>query len=179
MWWCRLVCQLHTGEMLGESRLMMDESELRRASAPVRTATIVAAGHLVLLSISTAEARACFKGEYLNSVRDLGHTRRQMLKQQNDAGSQGPGSGPQLSSGKTSDAKASFIPSRVSQKPVHTEELWYLIWALIACQTPHLIEVGIKGHRLHENAPADLQRDAACAGRRSRASTDASWAPPA
>jgi hypothetical protein len=74
--------------------LLIHEATLRRQPAPLRTATIVAAGHVILLAISTAEARSCFKGEYLDRVRTLAFTRQQVLMTSN-----GAASGSELASG--------------------------------------------------------------------------------
>lgn len=69
---------LHNGEMLGESRLMMDEEALRQGAAPIRNATVVASGHVVLLAMSTEMARRCFKGDVLVQLRGLGQKRQDM-----------------------------------------------------------------------------------------------------
>lgn len=76
---CRVVCWLHAGEMLGESRLMMDAESIRPGAVPTRTATVVAEGHMVLLSMTTAEARMCFDADHLASMRHLAAARQDFL----------------------------------------------------------------------------------------------------
>lgn len=76
---CRVVCWLHAGEMLGESRLMMDTESIRPGAVPMRTATVVAEGHMVLLSMTTAEARACFDADRLAGMRHLAAARQDIL----------------------------------------------------------------------------------------------------
>jgi hypothetical protein len=71
---------MQNGEMLGESRLMMEESSLKHGPAPVRSATVVASGHVVLLAISTEMARECFRGDVLVQLRGLGQKRQHMLQ---------------------------------------------------------------------------------------------------
>lgn len=75
----RVVCWLHAGEMLGESRLLMDADSIRPGAAPMRTATVVAEGDMVLLSMTTAEARACFDAERLGDIRRLAAARQDVL----------------------------------------------------------------------------------------------------
>jgi hypothetical protein len=58
---------------------MMDEDDIRRDSTPLRTATVVAEGHLVLLEMSTAEARARFKGDRLNQIKKMNIARKDVL----------------------------------------------------------------------------------------------------
>lgn len=75
---CRVICVLHNGEMLGESRLLMDETALRQGPPPMRNATVTASGHVVLLTMSTDMARECFKGDVLEQLRGLGKARLDM-----------------------------------------------------------------------------------------------------
>jgi hypothetical protein len=79
----RVICVLHNGEMLGESRLMMEESALKQGPAPIRNATVVASGHVVVLEISTEMARECFRGDVLEQLRGLGQKRQHMLQAAN------------------------------------------------------------------------------------------------
>lgn len=65
--------------MLGESRLMMDKVDLKQGPAPIRNATLVANGHVVLLTMTTAAARECFQGDVLAELRGLGKARQYML----------------------------------------------------------------------------------------------------
>eukprot|EP00892_Ulva_mutabilis_P010525 jgi/Ulvmu1/7845/UM004_0075.1 len=76
---CRVVCWLHAGEMLGETRLMMDEDAIKAGEEPLRTATIVAEGHLVLLSMTTAEARVCLVDDRVEHIRRLAAARQDFL----------------------------------------------------------------------------------------------------
>lgn len=62
--------------MLGESRLLMDEAALRQDPAPIRSATVVASGHVVLLAMPTEIARECFRGDVLMQLRGLGQARQ-------------------------------------------------------------------------------------------------------
>lgn len=62
--------------MLGESRLLMDEAELRQGTAPIRNATVVASGHVVLLTMSTEVARQCFRGDVMVQLRGVAQARQ-------------------------------------------------------------------------------------------------------
>jgi hypothetical protein len=76
----RVICVLYNGEMLGETRLVMEEAVLKHGPAPTRNATLVASGDSVLLVISTAMARECFKGDVLKELRGLRQQRQRMLQ---------------------------------------------------------------------------------------------------
>lgn len=65
--------------MLGESRLMMAPESIRPGFEPMRTATVLAEGHMVLLRMATAEARACFSAEHLEAMRSLAAARQGIL----------------------------------------------------------------------------------------------------
>lgn len=61
---------------------MMDVDTINAGAPPMRTATVVAEGHLVLLGMTTAEARACFGSENLDDLRRLAAARQDMLTNQ-------------------------------------------------------------------------------------------------
>lgn len=70
------------GALLGENRLVTAAEDIRRDRPPRRSATVVAAGHVVALELTTAEARTCFLPEHLRQIQQMGLQRRQATAQQ-------------------------------------------------------------------------------------------------
>jgi len=79
---CKLCATLCEGELVGESRLLMSDADLAAKRKPTRNASVVADGDVLVLSISSADARSRISPEAMAAVRAVASSRLEVVQSQ-------------------------------------------------------------------------------------------------
>ena len=68
---CKVVAHLSEGELVGESRLLVEEEDVLRHKLPLRNSSIVAHGDIAVLTLTCAEARMRISPDAMAAVRKV------------------------------------------------------------------------------------------------------------